>query len=79
MVDTQDAFDDVLVGIVGRDGGQIAYVATRSATQGGGFVAQDFDFFGGEGIGNDEVSVFAVKGHVVFGDARGGFFGYGCH
>ena len=79
MVDTQDAFDYVVVGIFGRKGGQITHVAAFPATQGCGFVAQDLDFFGGEGIGDYEVSIFAVKSHVVFGDARGGFFGDGCH
>ena len=74
MVDTQDAFDYVVVGVVGREGGQIAYVAAFSSTQRSGFAAQGFDFFGGERVGDDEVSIFAVKGHIVFGDARGGFF-----
>ena len=79
MVDTQDAFDHIVVGVIGRNGGQITHVATLSATQGCGFIAQGFDFFGGEGIGDYEVSIFAVKGHVFFCDARSGFFGDGCH
>ena len=79
MVDTQDAFDHIVVGIVGQRGGQIAYVAALPAAQGCGFVAQDLDFFGGECIGDYEVSIFAVKGHIAFGNARGGFFGDGCH
>ena len=79
VVDTQNAFDYVVVGIVGRKGGQITHVAALPATQGCGFIAQGLDFFGGEGIGDYEVSIFAVKGHVFFCDARGGFFGDGCH
>ena len=78
-MDTQDAFDDVVVGVIGRDSGQIAYVTALPAAQSGGFSAQDFDFFGGEGIGDYEVSIFAIKGHVVFGYARGGFVGDDCH
>ena len=79
MVDTQDAFDHIVVGVAGRKGGQIAYVAALPAAQSGGFVAQDLDFFGGECIGDYEVSIFAVKSHVVFGDARDGFVEDGCH
>ena len=79
MVDTQDAFDHIVVGVIGRNGGQITHVAALPTTQRGGFIAQGLDFFGGEGIGDYEVSIFAVKGHVFFCDARSGFFGDGCH
>lgn len=79
VVDTQDTFDYVVVGVIGREGGQITHIAALPATQGCGFVAQGLDFFGGECIGDYEVSIFAVKGHVVFGDARGGFVGDGGH
>ena len=63
----------------GETAGKLPMSPRSPAAQGSGFIAQDFDFFGGECIGDYEVSIFAVKSHVVFGDAGGGFFGDGCH